>query len=282
MKKLTKIFALILALAMTAALFVGCKKNAAVKLSVLTETFGEELYGIGFRNEDVAFGLKIQEAFETVAASDAGKAIEQKWFGEDVILTDTPFLEETEALPEDDSWTKIQEKGYFIVGLDASYPPMGFLDENNEIAGFDIDLAKEVATLLGVEVRFQPIDWDAKELELSSGNIDCIWNGMTITDERIENMYFTKAYLANEQIIVVKDGGGITDKASLAGKTVGTQAGSSSVDALEAAPEVADTFKELVTYADFVSALEDLRIGRIDAVVIDSVVGYYILAQQAG
>lgn len=282
MKKLTKIFALILALAMTAALFVGCKKDEAVKLSVLEDTFGEELYGIGFRNEDVAFGLKVQEAFETVAASDAGKAIEQKWFGEDVILKDMPYIEEAEALPEDDSWTKIQEKGYFIVGLDASYPPMGFVDDNNEIVGFDIDLAKEVATLLGVEVRFQPIDWDAKELELSSGNIDCIWNGMTITDERIENMYFTKAYLANEQIIVVKDGSGITDKASLSGKTVGTQAGSSSVDALDAAPEVTATFKELVTYADFVAALEDLKIGRIDAVVIDSVVGYYILAQQAG
>ena len=102
------------------------------------------------------------------------------------------------ALAEDESLAKIKEKGTLILGLDDSFPPMGFRDENNEIVGFDIDLAKEVASRLGVELKLQPIDWAAKEMELSSGNIDCIWNGMSDTPERQESMAMSKDYLNNK------------------------------------------------------------------------------------
>lgn len=123
---------------------------------------------------------------------------------------------ESEATSSNDDQT-------FVVGLDDSFPPMGFRDENNDIVGFDVDLAKEVAQRLGMEVVLQPINWDTKELELDSGNIDVIWNGLTITEERKEVMDFTQPYLENDQVIVVKSDSEIATKADLAGRNIGVQ-----------------------------------------------------------
>lgn len=276
MKQTFKWIALVLAIVMAAAMFTGCAKKST-SVIVIDDTFGDEEYGIGFRNGDVAFGLKVQEAFDAVVASGKGAEIAKQWLGEDLILKGRDYMEESVAADDDDSWTKIQEKGVMVLGLDASFPPMGYLDENNEIVGFDIDLAKAVAAELGVELICQPIDWDAKELELNNGNIDFIWNGMTITDERIASMFFTKPYLANEQIVLVGNNSGIKTKADLKGKNVAVQAGSSGQEAVEADAASA-TFKELVTYEDYVSAYQDLKIGRVDALVIDSIVGYYLIA----
>ena len=138
------------------------------------------------------------------------------------------------ALAEDTGLEDLKAKGTFVMGFDEEYPPMGFVDENGEYVGFDIDLAKEVTSRLGVELVLQPIAWDSKELELSGKNIDCLWSGLTITPERIEQMTFSIPYLANEQILVVRTDSGIASKADLTGKVLGTQAGSSSVDVLEA------------------------------------------------
>ena len=118
----------------------------------------------------------------------------------------------------DDSLSFIQDKGTFVLGLDDSFPPMGFRDSDGEIAGFDIDLAAEVCKRMGVELVLQPIDWDSKILDLNSGDIDVIWNGLTITDERKEKISFSKPYLANRQIVIVKAGSGINRKADLAGR----------------------------------------------------------------
>lgn len=162
-----------------------------------------------------------------------------------------------------------------IIGLDDELPPMGFRDENNEIVGFDIDLAKAVGEKLGVTVEFQPIDWAAKEIELESGKIDALWNGLTITDERKETMDITDPYLQNRQIIVVKTDSDIQSKADLEGKVVGLQDGSSAVDAVNA-DELASAM-ELTTYDTNILALSDLDIGRVDAVVADETfVGYYM------
>ena len=95
-------------------------------------------------------------------------------------------------------------RGEFVIGLDDSFPPMGFRDENNEIVGYDIDLAREVAKRLGVRFRAQPIDWSANEQELATGNIDCIWNGLSITEKRMAALSFTKPYLENDQVVVVR------------------------------------------------------------------------------
>jgi len=184
------------------------------------------------------------------------------------------------ALAEDAGLANIMAKGKLVMGFDEAYPPMGFVDENGEHVGFDIDLAKEVAARMGVELVLQPISWDAKELELSGGNIDCIWSGLTITPERREQMRFTMPYLANEQIMVVMADSGIASVADTAGKVLGTQAGSASVDVLEANPDVKDALAEIALSDDFVAALMDLRLGGIDVLLIDSVVGNYYIAQQ--
>ncbi|WKY48368.1 amino acid ABC transporter substrate-binding protein [Eubacteriaceae bacterium ES3] len=181
---------------------------------------------------------------------------------------------EAEATGDNDDQT-------FVVGLDDSFPPMGFRDENNEIVGFDVDLAKEVGERLGMEVVLQPINWDTKELELDSGNIDVIWNGLTITEERKEVMDFTKPYLENDQVIVVKNGSDIATKADLAGKNIGVQKGSSAYDAFTS-DEISTEVADLTEYPENVSALADLGIGRIDAVIVDSIVArYYITSENA-
>lgn len=185
------------------------------------------------------------------------------------------------ALAEDAGLANVLAKGKLIMGFDEAYPPFGFVDENGEHVGFDIDLAKEVAKRLGVELVLQPISWDAKELELSGGNIDCIWSGLTITDERKEQMTFTMPYVANEQIMVVRADSGIASVADVAGKVLGTQTASASVDALEANPQVKDSLAEIALSDDFVAALMDLKLGGIDVLLIDSTVGNYYIAQQA-
>ena len=172
----------------------------------------------------------------------------------------------------DNSLQNIMDKKKFVLGLDDSFPPMGYRNEANEIVGYDVDLAKEVARRMGVELVLQPIDWAAKEQELNTAQIDCIWNGFTILEERRQNVLFSPPYLKNAQVIVVKGNSPVNTLSDLAGKTVGTQAGSSSVDAIDDTPQFKSSLKGVIEYKDFLTALMDLDIGGIDAVVIDLVV----------
>ncbi|THF66065.1 amino acid ABC transporter substrate-binding protein [Pseudothauera nasutitermitis] len=168
-----------------------------------------------------------------------------------------------------------------VVGLDDNFPPMGFRDEQNKLVGFDIDLAREAATRLGVDVEFRPIEWSAKEAELNSGRIDVLWNGLTITEERKQHIGFTSPYMENHQAIVVAANSPINTKADLAGKVVGVQEGSSAVQAVEKEAEITAALKELKKFGDNVTALMDLSAGRLDAVVLDEVVGRYYIAKRA-
>ena len=167
-----------------------------------------------------------------------------------------------------------------VVGLDDNFPPMGFRNEKNELVGFDIDMAREAAKRLGLEVQFKPIDWSAKEAELSGKRVDALWNGLTITEERKQNIAFTAPYMENHQIIVVAAGSAIQTKADLAGKVVGAQEGSSAVDAIKKDGAVFQSFKEFKTFGDNVAALMDISTGRLDAVVVDEVVGRYYVAKK--
>lgn len=173
-------------------------------------------------------------------------------------------------------------KKKIVVGLDDNFPPMGFRDDKNNIVGFDIDMAKEATKRMGVEVEFKPIDWNSKEVELNSKRVDVLWNGLTITEKRKENIAFTNPYMENRQIIVVNANSVIKGKADLAGKIVGTQEGSSSVEALEKDAAALKSFKELKKYSDNVAALMDLKNGRLDAVVVDEIVGRYYIAKKPG
>lgn len=173
----------------------------------------------------------------------------------------------------------IKERGKIVVGLDDSFPPMGFRDENNEIVGFDIDLAKEVGKHLGVEVEFRPVVWETIGMSLNNGDIDMIWNGCTITEAREKEMTFSTPYLNNQQIIVVGPGSDITNKADLAGRTIAIQAGSSSQEALEKDVTVFESLKDVRKFENNVDALLDLKVGRVDAVVVDLVVGRYYISK---
>jgi len=169
-----------------------------------------------------------------------------------------------------------------VVGLDDNFPPMGFRDEKNALVGFDIDLAREAAKRLGAEVEFKPIDWNAKEAELGGKRVDVLWNGLTITDKRKEQIAFTAPYLENRQIIVVAANSPIKGKADLAGKVIGVQEGSSAVEAIEKDAATLKTIKELKKFGDNVTALMDLKTGRLEALVVDEVVGRYYTAKKPG
>ncbi len=190
-----------------------------------------------------------------------------------------PACSKKAAARGDHSLEALRERGQLVLGLDDSFPPLGFRDENNEIVGYDIDLARELARRLGVELVCQPIDWSAKEQELNTFHIDCIWNGFTMTAERREAMAFTKPYLANAQVVVVRSGSGITDLAGLAGKVVGVQAGSSAEEAIEQNAAFKASLRKIVEFKENVTALNDLEIQNLDAVVMDQVVANYSIVQ---
>jgi len=169
-----------------------------------------------------------------------------------------------------------------VIGLDDNFPPMGFRDEKGELTGFDIDLAREAGKRLGLEVSFKPIDWSAKESELNSKRIDVLWNGLTITEERKANILFTAPYIENHQIVVVTEKSPIKAKAELAGKIVGVQDGSSAVDAIQKDEATAKSIKEIKKFGDNVTALMDLSTGRLDAIVVDEIVGRYYTSKKPG
>lgn len=166
-----------------------------------------------------------------------------------------------------------------VVGLDDNFPPMGFRDDKNELVGFDIDMAREAASRMGIEAEFKPIDWSAKESELNSKRVDLLWNGLTITPERLKNINFTTPYMENHQIIIVNANSDVKTKADLADKVVGVQDGSSAVNAIEADEATVKSMKELKKYGDNVVALLDLNTKRIQALVVDEVVGRYYVAK---
>lgn len=169
--------------------------------------------------------------------------------------------------------------GTLIVGFDQDFPPMGFVGDNGEYTGFDLDLAKEVASRLGLEYRAQPIAWDSKDMELESGNIDCIWNGFTITG-REDDYTWTTPYMANKQVFVVANDSDIKSQADLAGKVVEVQADSSAEAALKENQDLANTFGQLLTTPDYNTAFMDLEQGAVDAVAMDVIVAGYQIKQR--
>ncbi len=173
-------------------------------------------------------------------------------------------------------WAYIEENGKMIVGLDDTFAPMGFRDENNELVGFDIDLAKAVGEELGIEIEFKPIDWDAKEAELSSKKIDCIWNGMSATPERQESMSLSNKYL-NNKIVIMSLNPDVNVKSvdELKDLNIGTQEASAALEAMQA-DENWDSFGDKVReYGTYDEAIMDMQTGRLDCIVIDLVAGEY-------
>ncbi len=180
---------------------------------------------------------------------------------------------------EDDSLKKVQEKGSFTIGLDADFAPMGFTEDSGEIVGFDIDLAEAVAEKMGVKLEVKPIDWDSKSMELSTGKIDFIWNGFSISDERKKEVLFSEPYLSTKQSIIVTADSPIKTKADLAGKKIALQDGSTSEDALKADADTYESIgdQNISRFKENSQVLMEVESGRADAAVIDEVfVRYYL------
>lgn len=188
----------------------------------------------------------------------------------------------TEAVATEKTTTA--EAGKLVVGFDAEYPPYGYMDNDGEYTGFDLELAQAVCDLEGWELVKTPIDWNSKDMELNSGSIDCIWNGFTMTG-REDEYTWSVPYVDNSQVIATKDNSGIAGLADLAGKVVGVQAGSSALALLEdeeGQKELADTFGTLQQFSDYNSAFAELQAGSIEAIAMDIGVAQYQIKSREG
>lgn len=194
----------------------------------------------------------------------------------------TEATETTEAADTSEEAADETAKGdrtTFTVGFDAEYPPYGYMGEDGEYTGFDLELAQAVCDLEGWELVKNPINWDSKDMELNSGAIDCIWNGFTING-REDDYTWSVPYVDNSQVIITSDNSGISDLADLAGKTVGVQAASAALELLqdpEGQKTLADTFGTLQEFPDYNSAFVELQAGSIDAIAMDVGVAQYQL-----
>ena len=170
------------------------------------------------------------------------------------------------SVSADSDLAYIQGKGKMVIGYTV-YAPMNYTDDEGNFTGFDTELATAVCEKLGVEPEFVEINWDTKVVELDAKSIDCIWNGMTLTDDIMQNTATTKAYAKNAQVVVVKDGTDYTSTADLVGKTVVAEAGSAGEAAIEG--------DENLAQADYVSksvqtdCLMEVAAGTADAAVLD-------------
>jgi len=183
------------------------------------------------------------------------------------------------ASSEDKSLANIKEKGVFVLGMDSAFPPMGFEDEKGTLVGFDVDVAAAVTKKLGVTLKTQAIDWNAKEQELKTGKIDCIWNGFSISEERKNNVRFTQSYMDNHMALVVLNNSGIKTLADLKGKKLGLQGGSSASEALDSKADFKKSLGKVVEFKDNLTALMDLEAKGVDAVLMDDVVANYDISK---
>ena len=203
---------------------------------------------------------------------------------------ETAAVEETTAAPAENNdassaETATGEGRTFTVGFDAEYPPYGYKDESGEYTGFDLELAQEVCDRNGWTLVKQPIDWDSKDMELSTGAIDCIWNGFTMTG-REDDYTFSVPYVDNSIVFVVMNDSDIKSKEDLTGKVVVTQADSSALTALTSEEDndenlaLAASFADLQQVADYNTAFMNLESGAVDAIAVDIGVAQYQLASR--
>ena len=203
------------------------------------------------------------------SGTEAGKGAVSESEGDD---TETRQAERTD---------ETSEGGTFTVGFDQDFPPMGFVGEDGEYTCFDLELAQETAKRLGLTYVAQPIAWDAKNMELESGNIDCIWNGFTMTG-REDEYTWSEPYMENSQVVVVMEDSGIETLEDLAGKIVEVQADSSAEAALKEMPDLTSTFGTLQTTPDYNTAFMDLEMGSVDAIAMDVIVAGYQMQEREG
>ncbi|PIE69920.1 MAG: amino acid ABC transporter substrate-binding protein [Deltaproteobacteria bacterium] len=184
------------------------------------------------------------------------------------------------AFAGDGSWKRVQDAGELVIGLDDAFPPMGYRVADGTLVGFDIDAAEAVGKRLGIRIKWQPTAWDGVIHSLYAKKFDCIWNGMTITPERAEKVNFTRPYIMDGQVAVVRfNDNRFKSYDALGGAVIGVQKGSSAINAVKKLPGTPAKVRE---YNDNPKALLDLEAGRLDAVIIDNVVGRDTISKRPG
>ena len=190
----------------------------------------------------------------------------------------------TKATSEDESESGNESTGTekFVVGFDAAFPPYGYLDENGEYVGFDLDLAEEVCERNNWEFVKQPLDWNSKDMELDSGTVSCLWNGFTMSEDRLDKYTWSEPYVDNSQVIVVHKDSGIQKLSDLAGKTVVVQEASSALEALQSddCKDLLDSFATLDQVPDYNQAFMYLESGGADAIAMDIGVANFQIANK--
>ena len=171
---------------------------------------------------------------------------------------------------EGGDWQYIADKGNFVAGI-TLFEPMNYYDENGELTGFETEFTKAVCEKLGVEAKFQEIEWDKKEIELNAKTIDAIWNGLTVTEERKENMGFSKSYVRNKQVVVIKadNKDKYTDEASMAGASCAAESGSAGQTAIETSAVLSQN--EFVGASAQNDVLLEVKAGTVELGVLDYV-----------
>lgn len=207
--------------------------SAASQLQIVENVIlAEEEYGIGFRKGS-ALADKVNTTLAKLSANGAITRIATKYGLANEILS-CEYTSKWEQIEDKSDWNKIVEKGEVVVGY-TLFAPIAYKDEKDQLIGFDTELAKAVFEELGLTVKFQEIEWNTKEVELNAGRIDCIWNGMTITEERKENMEMSVAYMANKQVAVIRkaDASKYTTKESLKEGKLAAESGSAGEDVIK-------------------------------------------------
>lgn len=244
---------------------------------MLDEAISTEQYGIAFKLGNDELRNAVLAGVYQLLADGTMKEIASK---EEYALADMICMDEANAITfdMDSASAEMKARATLIVGFDAEYPPYGYRDDSGEYTGFDLEMAEKVCEIYGWELKKQPIDWDAKDMELNSGNIDCIWNGMTMTGRESEYTW-SDAYIDNSIVVLTRSDTGIETLADLEGKAVVTQAGSSALAALTEGEraDLAKTFGSLEESPDYNSAMLGLDSGLYDAVAIDIGVAMYYL-----
>ncbi len=171
---------------------------------------------------------------------------------------------------EGGDWQYIADKGTFVAGI-TLFEPMNYYDENGELTGFETEFTKAVCEKLGVEAKFQEIEWDKKEIELNAKTIDAIWNGLTVTEERKENMAFSESYVRNKQVVVIKvdNKDKYTDEASMAGASCAAESGSAGQSAIEASEVLSQN--EFIGSSAQKDVLLEVKSGTVELGVLDYV-----------
>ena len=260
-----KIIAIMLALLRVFAI-AGCGKKGKVEFKILDEEFGEEQYGIAFRNGDDETCGYIEAAVAELVKNGKYKEIADKYPD---VVNGLIFLNEGTNAGDVDI-TKA-ERRTFIQGIDPEYKPFSYLDDNGDYAGFDVEICKAACDLLGWEHKVFGVNWEQKLVQLDANECDCIWAGMTILDSMKDEGYVISApYYDNTQVVVIRSDSGIKSSKDLKGKTVAVQLGTSGENLLNGdLKDLKDSFGELITCDSFLKCFTELEGNAVDAVFVD-------------